>query len=65
MASHVKKEAEARQGKTPQGRQFYQRAQQCLARGDTTGAANNLKMALTFEPSNALFKQQLDAVRSR
>jgi DnaJ-class molecular chaperone len=63
MASHVKKESEARQGKTAQGRQFYQRAQQCLARGDTTGAANNLRMALTFEPSNDFFKQQLSAVK--
>lgn len=63
-ASHVKKESEERQGKTPQGRQFYQKAAQCLARGDNAGAANHLKMALTFEPGNELFKEQLAAAKA-
>ena len=62
-ASHLKKDAEERQGATPQGRQFHQKAVQCVERGDLTGAANNWKMALTFEPGNAFFKEQLAALK--
>jgi DnaJ-class molecular chaperone len=64
-AAHVKKQVETRQGRTPQGRQFYQKAQQDLERGNTAGAVNNLRMALTFEPDNAFFKEQLAALKAR
>jgi len=64
-ASHVKKDIEERQGRTPQGRQFHQKAMQCMERGDVAGAANNWKMALTFEPGNEYFKQQLAAAKQR
>ncbi len=63
-ASHVKEESEARQGKTAQGRQFYQKAMQCQQRGDTAGTINNLQIALTFEPSNEFFKEQLAATKA-
>ena len=63
-ASHQKKDAEERQGKTPQGRQFHQKAMQCLQRGDNAGAASNLQMALTFEPQNEFFKEQLAAAKT-
>ena len=63
-ASHVKAESEERQGKTAQGRQFYQKAMQCQKRGDTAGTTNNLQMALTFEPGNAFFKGQLAAAKA-
>ncbi len=63
-ASHVKEESEARQGKTVQGRQFYQKAMQCQQRSDAAGTINNLQMALTFEPSNEFFKEQLAATKA-
>ena len=58
-ASHTKRDSEERQGKTAQGRQFYQKAATALDRGDTSGAVNHLQMALTFEPQNAFFKERL------
>lgn len=63
-ASHQRKDAEERQGKTTQGRQFHQKAMQCLERGDHAGAVSNLQMALTFEPGNASFKEQLEAAKA-
>jgi DnaJ-class molecular chaperone len=63
-ASHVTRDREERQGKTAQGRQFYQKAVQCKQRGDTAGTVNNLQMALTLEPGNAFFKQQLAAAKT-
>jgi DnaJ-class molecular chaperone len=63
-ASHAKKDSEERQGKTPQGRQFWRRAHDALERGDHAGAVNNLQMALTFEPDNVFFREQLAAARA-
>lgn len=64
-ASHARKDSETRQGKTPQGRQFFQKAQAAMDRGDTTGAMNHLRMALTFEPKNALFQELLAELKSQ
>ena len=58
-ASHVKKDNEKRQGKTPQGRQFYQKAAAALERDELSAAVSNLQMALTFEPNNVFFKERL------
>lgn len=58
-ASHVKKDNEERQGRTPQGRQFYQKAAAALKREELSAAVSNLQMALTFEPDNAFFKEKL------
>jgi DnaJ-class molecular chaperone len=58
-ASHARKDSEERQGKTVQGRQFYQKAAAALERGDKLGAMNHLQMALTFESQNTFFKQLL------
>ena len=52
-------------GQTPQGRQYFARAEADLARGDRTAAARNLQTALTFEPGNALFRQKLAGLRGR
>lgn len=62
-ASHVRKNSEERQGKTAQGRQFFQKAQTALDRGDLQGAANHLQMALTFEPQNEGFKDLLSELK--
>ena len=52
-------------GRTPQGRQYYARAEADLARGDRSAAARNLQTALTFEPDNALFRAKLTELRGR
>ncbi|MDH3520827.1 MAG: J domain-containing protein, partial [Myxococcales bacterium] len=51
--------SEERGGRTPQGRQFYRLAQSDLQRNDYGAAVRNLQTALTFEPGNTLFKEQL------
>ena len=58
-------ETAARQGKTPQGRQYFNLAQHDAKRNDWQAAARNLQTALTFEPGNEFFKAQLAAVRER
>jgi curved DNA-binding protein CbpA len=52
-------------GTTPQGRQFYRLAQADLQRKDYGSAVRNLQTALTFEPDNALFKQQLTEAKDK
>jgi curved DNA-binding protein CbpA len=52
-------------GRTPQGRQYYARAEADLQRGDRVAAARNLQTALTFEPDNALFREKLAELRGR
>ncbi len=64
-ASHARKDSEERQGKTPQGRQFFQKAQTALDRGDVAGAVNHLQMALTFESANSYFKELLAELKRR
>lgn len=57
--------SEERGGTTPQGRQFYRLAQADLQRSDYGSAVRNLQTALTFEPNNALFKQQLAEAKQK
>jgi DnaJ-class molecular chaperone len=64
-ATHSRRESEARQGRTPQGRQFYQKAQADLDGGDLAAAVRNLQTALTFEPDNAGFQALLEDTRAR
>lgn len=64
-AAHARQDTEERQGRTPQGRQFYQKAAQDIARQDWTSAQQNLKMAMTFEPESAFFKEKLEEVRKQ
>jgi len=52
-------------GRTPQGRQFYKLAERDLRREDWSSAARNLQTAMTFEPDNPLFQQQLAAVKEK
>ena len=53
---------EERMGSTPNGRRFFSLATADIDRGDLASAARNLKMAVTYEPANAYFKQKLDEV---
>lgn len=64
-SAHQKKQSETLQGRTPQGRQFLQKALKELDRGQTAQAIQNLQMALTFEPDNGHFKDMLADLRKR
>lgn len=59
-ADEVKEETQAATGSTPNGRKFFALAREDELRGDFEKAHANVKMALTFEPSNAYFKAKLE-----
>ena len=60
-----RKVTERRQGRTPQGRQYFNLATTDGRRQDWAAAARNLQTALTFEPDNDFFKSELADVRSK
>jgi DnaJ-class molecular chaperone len=64
-AAAGKRDATEREGRTEQGRRYFKMAQRDLARSDFASAARNLQTALTFEPDNARFKEQLKDARKR
>jgi curved DNA-binding protein CbpA len=55
--------SEERQGRTREGRQYMNLALADLKRKDYLAAERHLRTALTFEPDNAAFKEQLAAIR--
>jgi DnaJ-class molecular chaperone len=55
----VKKEHEEQIGVHPKGRQFYQLGHNDFEAGRWSSAERNLKMALTYEPANARYKERL------
>jgi DnaJ-class molecular chaperone len=63
-AAHARQQTEERQGKTPQGRQFHQKAMQDIERDDLPSAVQNLQMALTFEAGNDFFKEKLAELKA-
>jgi len=63
-AEAERSEAQQR-GQTPQGRQYFARAEADLQRGDTAAALRNLQTAVTFEPGNETFRQRLQELRRR
>jgi DnaJ-class molecular chaperone len=64
-AASAKKQTDETQGKTVQGRQFYQKASEDIAGGQWSAAERNLKMAITFEPDNKVFKEKLEEVQKQ
>ncbi len=63
--AQVKKEQEEQIGTTPKGRQFYASAMADYDRGNWQGAERNLKMAVTYEPANAKYKERLNEVQQK
>ncbi|WP_246357901.1 DnaJ domain-containing protein, partial [Pyxidicoccus fallax] len=61
----AKKEQEEQIGTHPKGRQFYQQAQKDAEGGNLSAAERNMKMALTYEPSNARYKERLAEVQKQ
>lgn len=55
----TRKEQEEQIGTTPKGRQFYQAGLADLEAGRAAAAERNLKMAVTYEPGNARYKEKL------
>ena len=60
-----KKEVQEQIGLTPKGRQFYQSGLADLEGGRWSSAERNLKMALTFEPQNARYKEKLKEAQDK
>lgn len=56
----LKRQKDAELGTTPQGRRMFQQGLLELEAGRYQQAAQNFKMALMYEPQNALFKQKSD-----
>ena len=64
-AAGSRKQTEAREGRTTQGRQYFNLASASLRQADFAGAVRNLQTAVTFEPDNTFFKEQLAAARKK
>jgi DnaJ-class molecular chaperone len=60
-----RKDTETRQGRTPQGRQYYNLAVADMKREDWQAAERNLRTALTFEPDNEFFKSEIAEIRKK
>jgi DnaJ-class molecular chaperone len=59
------RQAKEDQGRTAEGRQYYNLAATDLRRNDYAAAVRNLQTAVTFEPDNEFFKSQLKDARSK
>jgi curved DNA-binding protein CbpA len=63
--AQVKQQAAEQIGVNPKARQQFQTALGDLERGNLSAAERALKMALTYEPQNALYKEKLAEVQAR
>lgn len=54
-----------RGGRTPNGRRYFTLAGADIGRGNWVAAERNLRMALTFEPDNAHFRELLAEVETK
>ena len=63
QAEAGRQSTEERQGRTREGRQYFNLALADLRRRDYLAAERHFRTALTFEPDNAVFKEQLAAIR--
>jgi len=63
--AQVKQQAAEQIGLNPKARQQFQTALGEIDRGNFVAAERGLKMALTYEPQNALYKEKLTEVQAR
>ena len=61
----VKKEVAEQIGTHPKGRQFFQVGVADLEAGRFSSAERNIKLALTYEPTNPLYLQKLEEARAK
>ena len=64
-AAHAKHDTAKRTGTTPQGKKYLLKAEADMRGENYASAAQNLQMALTFEPGNGHFKELLEEARKR
>jgi curved DNA-binding protein CbpA len=65
QATADKQASEELEGRTREGRQYHQMARRDQQKQDWASAARNLQTALTFEPDNASFREELSEVRKK
>jgi DnaJ-class molecular chaperone len=65
LVEKVQAERTAASGTTPNGKRFFKLMEEDEKRGDLQRALTNLKMALTFEPSNEGFKAKIAELETR
>jgi hypothetical protein len=63
--AQVKKEVAEQIGTHPKGRQFFQVGVADLEAGRVAAAERNIKLALTYEPTNPLYLQKLEEARAK
>jgi curved DNA-binding protein CbpA len=63
--AQVKQQAAEQIGLNPKARQLFQTAMADLERGNLAAAERGLKMALTYEKDNALYKEKLTLVQDK
>jgi hypothetical protein len=61
----AERQALENEGRTPQGRQYYNLAKANMERQNWEAAARDLKTALTFEPDNAMLRERFAEVRRK
>jgi curved DNA-binding protein CbpA len=61
----AERQALENEGRTPQGRQYYNLAKANIERQNWTAALRDLQTALTFEPDNSLLRERLAEVRAK
>ena len=65
VADQVRAEKAAAMGMTPNGKRFYKLMEEDEKRGELQRALGNIKMALTFEPSNEGFLRKQQELQTR
>lgn len=65
MKAEAKQKVDEVFGTNPKARNFYKSALQDIERSNWSAAERNLKSAITFEPSNAQFKEKLIEVQQK
>jgi len=65
LADQVRAEKAAASGMTANGKRFYKLVEEDERRGDYARALSNIKMALTFEPSNEGFQTKLRELQEK
>jgi hypothetical protein len=63
--AQVKREVAEQIGTHPKGRQFFQVGVADLEAGRLSSAERNIKLALTYEPTNPLYLQKLEEARAK
>ena len=64
-ALHEREAVQARQGRTPEGRELFRKATEAIEQERWGVAFQNLQLALSFEAENPFFRAELDALQAQ